>query len=111
RESCLESECKGPMVAKRYPRIAKLKSVFKLPLKKRFTSNFELLEQGRVLLVDSEPSQLKPGIRLEGVIRRLDYEGKEGLILYGIAYRPLFREAYVKTERAKPIPVVQAQYA
>ncbi len=109
RVSCLESDCKGPMVVRKYPRIAKLKSVYKLPLKKRFTSNFELLEQGRVLLVDSEFQQLKPGIRLEGVIRRLDYEGKEGLILYGIAYRPIFREALATI--AKPRAIAVTQYA
>ncbi len=111
RTSCLESDCPGPIVEKVYPRIAKLKSVTKLPFKKRWTSNFQLLEEDKVLLVDASLADLKTGTRLEGVIRRLDYEGKEGLILYGIAYRPLFREAYVKTERAKPIPVVQAQYA
>ncbi len=111
RDSCLESDCEGPMISRQYPRIAKLRSVSKLPLKKRFTSNFELLEQDRVLLVDSELEGLKPGILLEGVIRRLDYEGKEGLILYGIAYRPLFREVLATTEKPKAVALAQAQYA
>ncbi len=111
RESCLESDCTGPMVAQEYPRIARLKTVYKLPLKKRFMSNFELLEQNRVLLVDADPAEMKPGIRLEGVIRRLDYEGKDGLILYGIAYRPLFREALATHAKPKAIAMAQAQYA
>jgi hydroxymethylglutaryl-CoA synthase len=111
RTECLESECSGPMVASEYPKSGKLKSVFKLPLKKRFTSNFELLEQKRVLFVDAEPQELKPGVRLEGVIRKLDYEGKDGLILYGIAYRPVFREAIATIARPKPVPLAQAQVA
>ncbi len=111
REKCLASDCQGPMVAKQYPRVAKLKSVSKLPFKKRWTSNFEILEGGRVLFVDAKLQDLKPGVRLEGVIRRLDYEGKDGLILYGIAYRPIFREAYAMLVKAKPAAVAQAQYA
>src|SRR5207249_11894893 len=89
RETCLASDCPGPMEKKRFPRFAKLKTVAKLPFKKRWTSNFELLEKNKVLFVDADVSDLKPGVRLEGVIRRLDYEGKDGLILYGIAYRPI----------------------
>ncbi len=111
RESCLESDCPGPMIKKSYPRLARLRSVSKLPFKKRWTSNYELLREDRVLLVDAEAQELKPGMRLEGVIRRLDYEGKDGLILYGIAYRPVFREAYASLVKAKPLPVAQAQYA
>src|SRR6059036_694761 len=54
REKCLDSECTGAMDVKRYPLIARLKSVSKLPLKRRFTSNFELLDQNKVLFVDSK---------------------------------------------------------
>jgi hypothetical protein len=99
------------MEAKKYPVIARLKSVAKLPLKRRFTSNFELLDQNRVLLVDAKMGDLKPGVKLEGTIRRLDYEGKEGLIMYGIAYRPVFKEALALIAKTKPIPVEAAQYA
>jgi len=111
RVACLESDCPGPMIAKQYPKMAELKTVSKLPLKKRWTSNFELLEQSRVLFVDSEPEELKRGARLEGVIRRLEYEGKDGLILYGIAYRPLFREYMATVAKPKALQVAQAQYA
>jgi len=45
-------------------------------------------------LVDSGIKDLAPGIELEPVIRRLDYEGKDGLIIYGPCYRPLFRDAF-----------------
>ncbi|HZY93545.1 MAG TPA: hydroxymethylglutaryl-CoA synthase [Candidatus Bathyarchaeia archaeon] len=113
RETCLDSECAGPMEARRYPLIARLKSVAKLPLKRRFTSNFELLEQNKVLLVDARISDLKLGIKLEGVIRRLDYEGKDGLIMYGIAYRPVFKEALALIAKPKLLTVGEAaaQYA
>ena len=111
RETCLASDCPGPMEKKRFPRFAKLKTVAKLPFKKRWTSNFELLEKNKVLFVDADVSDLKPGVRLEGVIRRLDYEGKDGLILYGIAYRPIFREALAVVTKPKPIVVAPTQYA
>jgi len=111
RESCLASDCEGTMILKHYPKVAKLRSVAKLPFKKRWTSNFELLREDRVLFVDSKLQDLKQGTRLEAVIRRLDYEGKDGLILYGVAYRPLFRETYVLVPKARPVAVAQAQYA
>ncbi len=111
RETCLASDCPGPMISKRYPRIAVLKSVAKLPLKKRWTSNFEILTQGKVLFEDASLQELKQGSRMEGVIRRLDYEGKDGLILYGIAYRPIFRDVYALAPKTKPVPLAQAQYA
>jgi len=88
-----------------------LKTVSKLPLKKRFTSNFELLGQNKVLFVDAKLQDLKPGTRLEGVVRRLDYEGKDGLIMYGVAYRPLFREAITQVARPKAMTVAPPQYA
>src|SRR6266436_1448894 len=111
RETCLASDCSGPMDRKRFPRFAKLKNVSKLPFKKRWTSNFELLENNKALFVDADASDLKPGLRLEGVIRRLDYEGKDGLILYGIAYRAIFREALAVVSKPKPIAIAPTQYA
>jgi uncharacterized OB-fold protein len=111
REKCLDSECTGKMEVRKYPLIARLKSVSKLPLKRRFTSNYELLTQNKVLLVDAKLSEFKPGTKLEGVIRRLDYEGKEGLIMYGVAYRPVFKEALAVIAKPKPIAVAPTQYA
>ncbi len=111
REKCLDSECVGAMDVKTYPLIARLKTVSKLPLKKRFTSNFELLGQNKVLFVDAKLQDLKPGAKLEGVVRRLDYEGKDGLIMYGVAYRPLFREALAQVARPKAMTVAPPQYA
>ena len=111
REKCLDSECVGVMDVKTYPLIARLKTVSKLPLKKRFTSNFELLGQDKVLFVDAKLQDLKPGAKLEGVVRRLDYEGKDGLIMYGVAYRPLFREALAQVARPKAMTVAPPQYA
>ncbi len=111
RSTCLDSSCQGPMTLKQYPRVAELKAIAKLPLKKRFTSNFELMEQNRVLLVDAGMEQFKPGTRLEGIVRRLDFEGKDGLIIYGIAYRPLFREPLATMSKSKAVALAQAQYA
>ena len=111
REKCLDSECTGSMEVKRYPLIARLKSVYKLPLKRRFTSNFELLDQNKVLFVDAKLQDLKPGVKLEGVLRRLDYEGKDGLIMYGIAYRPVFQETLAFITRPKPLVIAPTQYA
>ncbi|OLD44047.1 hypothetical protein AUI51_03985 [archaeon 13_1_40CM_2_52_4] len=111
REKCLDSECTGSMEIKRYPLIARLKSVSKLPLKRRFTSNFELLDQNKVLFVDAKLQDLKPGVKLEGVLRRLDYEGKDGLIMYGIAYRPVFQETLALIAKPKPLAIAPTQYA
>jgi hypothetical protein len=99
------------MEEKSFPFIARLKSVSKLPLKKRFTSNFELLSKNKVLLVDVKLTDLKPGVKLEGVVRRLDYEGKDGLIMYGIAYRPIFKEALALIAQPRPLAVAPPQYA
>ncbi len=109
REKCLASDCTGHMIKKQFPRVAKLKSFMKLPLKQRWTSNYELLSENRVLLVDCKQSDLRNGMKLEGVVRRLDFEGKHGLIMYGIAYRPIFKEALALM--AKPRPVTVAQLA
>src|SRR5438128_11665745 len=95
------------MEVKRYPLIARLKSVSKLSLKKRFTSNFELLDQNKVLFVDAKLQDLKPAVKLEGVLRRLDYEGKDGIMMYEIAYRPILQEPLALT--APPTPIVMAR--
>jgi hypothetical protein len=44
-----------------------------------------------VLIVDATLPELTPGTELESLIRRLDDEGKSGLIIYGPTYRPAFR--------------------
>jgi hypothetical protein len=111
REKCLDSECTGTMVRREYPLVARLKSVEKLPLKRRFMPNYTLLTQNKVLFVDAKLSDLKPGTKLEGVIRRLDYEGKDGLIMYGVAYRPIFQEAIAVAAKPKPLAVAPTQYA
>jgi len=95
------------MIKKQFPRVAKLKSFAKLRLKQRWTSNYELLTENKVLLVDCKLTELRNGMKLEGVIRRLDYEGKHGLILYGVAYRPIFREAYAVIVKPKPVALAQ----
>ena len=91
RDRCLEFDCRGPVEQKTLPVNARLLSVKKLTLKDRLISNFQLMKQGKVLLVDAPITQLSPGMELESSIRRIDDEGKTGLILYGPAYRPAFR--------------------
>jgi hypothetical protein len=84
-----------------------LLSVDKPSVKERFETNFELLKHGKALIVDASRSELKPGMELESVIRRLDDEGRSGLIIYGPVYRPVFRtklllkESEVKPQAAK----------
>jgi uncharacterized OB-fold protein len=91
RDRCLEWDCKGPLEQRQLPVLAELTSFKKLPLQRRLTSNFELIARGKALIVDSALGELANGAALELVIRKLDDEGKDGLIIYGPAYRPAFR--------------------
>jgi len=93
RDRCLEWDCKGPLEQRQVPLAATLVSSKKLPLQRRLTSNFEILSKGKALIVDAAPSEVVSGIALEVVIRKLDDEGRNGLIIYGPAYRPVFRTA------------------
>jgi len=107
RDRCLEYDCKGPVEQRTIPRNARLLSIDKPTVRKQFVPTFELLKAGKVLIVDAFASELIPGMELESVMRRLDDEGKSGLIIYGPVYRPLFRtkalikEAEAKTNAAK----------
>jgi hypothetical protein len=65
----------------------------KLPIQRRLTSNFEIISKGKALIVDTVPGEAVNGTVLEIVIRKLDDEGRNGLIIYGPAYRPAFRTA------------------
>jgi uncharacterized OB-fold protein len=104
RERCLEFDCNGPVEQRTLPVNARLLSVKKLTIKDRFLSNFEVLKQGKALLVDSVLSELKPGMELESLIRRIDDEGKSGLIIYGPTYRPAFRtKPLLKQSEATPV--------
>jgi uncharacterized OB-fold protein len=54
----------------------------------------ETLEsKARILapLTDVLPEELKAGLLMEPVLRRISEEGETGLIHYGIAYRPLVK--------------------
>jgi uncharacterized OB-fold protein len=93
RGRCLEWDCKGPIEQRQVPVLAKLLSFRKLPIQRRLTSNFEIISQGRALIVDSTTGELASGKTLEVVLRKLDDEGKNGLIIYGPAYRPAFRDS------------------
>jgi hydroxymethylglutaryl-CoA synthase len=91
RDRCLEFDCNGPVEPRKLPVNARVLSARKLTLRDRLTSNFDLLKGGKVLVVDAALSELSPGTELEASIRRLDDEGKSGLIIYGPTYRPVFR--------------------
>lgn len=97
RERCLEWDCEGPVEQREFPLSARLESFRKLPLRKRLTSNYEIMKNGKVLLVDCVLRDLQVGAKLEPVIRRLDDEGKEGLIIYGPCYRPAFKNSFQRS--------------
>jgi hydroxymethylglutaryl-CoA synthase len=102
RDRCLEFDCKGPVEQHTMPLNARILSIDKPTMRERLVSNFELLKQGKVLIVDATSSELSPGMELEMVIRRLDDEGKSGLIIYGPVYRPVFRtKALLKEAEAR----------
>jgi len=66
------------------------------------------MKKGRVLIVDATIDELRPGTELESMIRRIDSEGKSGLILYGPTYRPSFRsKARAKEAESPRIPARQ----
>ncbi len=94
RPRCLELDCTGTSTFRKFPINARLKSFDRLPFKERLKPNFDIIKEGKVLLVDSDMGDLRQGLKLELVIRRLDYEGKDGLIIYGPSYRPLFRNGF-----------------
>jgi uncharacterized OB-fold protein len=104
RDRCLEFDCKGPVEQHTLPRNGRLLSVDKPSVRETFVPNFELMKQGKVLIVDAAASELVPGMELESVVRRLDDEGKAGLIIYGPVYRPVFRTtALLREAEAKPM--------
>ena len=104
RDRCLEFDCKGPVEQRQLPVNARILSTKKLTMRDRLTSNFDVLKQGKVLIVDSNMSELAPGMELEVLIRRIDDEGRSGLIIYGPTYRPAFRtKAMLKKAEAATV--------
>ncbi len=91
RKKCLQYDCAGPLQKLVFPKRAKLKRIKQLPPRQSRIFDCNVLRQGGVYLVDSDLEELKPGTELESVTRRLDYEGSDGLIIYGPCYRPSFR--------------------
>jgi uncharacterized OB-fold protein len=105
RDRCLEFDCNGPVEQHTLPVNARVLSVDRPTVRERLMSNFDILKAGKVLVVDASSNQVQPGMELESLIRRIDNEGKSGLIIYGPVYRPIFRtKALLK--RAEPTPVV-----
>jgi uncharacterized OB-fold protein len=104
RDRCLEFDCNGPVEQRTLPVNARVLSVTKPTVRGRLTSNFNVLKEGKVLIVDESPNQVQPGMELESLIRRLDDEGKSGLIIYGPVYRPVFRTKQL-LQRAESEPV------
>jgi uncharacterized OB-fold protein len=98
RDRCLEFDCKGPVEQHTIPKNARLLSAKKLTLRDRLVSNYDILKLGKILIVDAKIDELKPGTELESVIRRVESEGKSGLILYGPTYRPSFRAKIIRKE-------------
>jgi len=104
RDRCLEFDCNGPVEQHTLPVNARVLSVERPTVRERLMSNFEVLKQGKVLIVDESPNKVQPGMELESLIRRLDNEGKSGLIIYGPVYRPVFRTKSL-LKQAEPTPV------
>ncbi len=96
RSRCLSYDCKGDPEKRALPKYARLRSFKQLSLKERWITNYDVIRNGQALLVDCVMSDLRLGMPLEAVTRKLDYEGKEGLIIYGPAYRPAFRGKTVR---------------
>lgn len=104
RDRCLEFDCKGPVEQRTLPVNARVLSVKKPTVRERLMSNFQILNEGKVLIVDASLGQIQPGMELESLIRRLDNEGKSGLIIYGPVYRPVFRtKALIQKAEVTPI--------
>ena len=51
------------------------------------------------MIVDAVLGEVVNGTELEVVIRKLDDEGRNGLIIYGPAYRPAFRTTINNSEK------------
>ncbi|MEM2942336.1 MAG: 3-oxoacyl-[acyl-carrier-protein] synthase III C-terminal domain-containing protein [Candidatus Bathyarchaeia archaeon] len=92
RSRCLQYDCTGPLERLKLPKRAILKRLKPLPPSRRDVFSCDVLREGGVFIVDAGVDELRPGTELEAVTRRLDYEGSDGLILYGPCYRPLFRD-------------------
>ncbi|BEP16760.1 Zn-ribbon domain-containing OB-fold protein [Pyrofollis japonicus] len=43
-------------------------------------------------LTDIDPEEIKTGMRVEAVLRRIKQDGEHGLIAYGVAFRPVLSE-------------------
>jgi hydroxymethylglutaryl-CoA synthase len=104
RDRCLEFDCNGPVEQHTLPVNARVVSVDKPTVRERLMSNFHVLKQGKVLVVDESRNQVQPGMELECLIRRLDEEGRAGLIIYGPVYRPVFRtKALLHSAESTPV--------
>ena len=64
-------------------------------------SKYDIIKGGFVPLVDFNKDDLKEGLELEAVIRRISFEGMDGLIHYGVCYRPIFKNKRSMVARAK----------
>lgn len=104
RDRCLEFDCNGPVEQRTLPVNARILSVKKPTVKERLISNFQVLKDGSVLIVDASAGEVQPGMELEILIRRIDNEGKSGLIIYGPVYRPAFRtKALLRQAELTPV--------
>ncbi|MEM2122781.1 MAG: hydroxymethylglutaryl-CoA synthase [Candidatus Bathyarchaeia archaeon] len=91
RDKCLEWGCEGPLVTNELPLKAKLVEYLRIPLRGRLLSKYDIFRRGYVPLVDCHGNDLREGLELEAVIKRISVEGKDGLIQYGVCYRPIFK--------------------
>ncbi len=84
------------------PKKARLKKFTVHSLRKSLRKRAsDIMLKDKVILVDCKAKDLELGMELEPVIRRVDHDGKAGLIHYTWAYRPLFRDSEQYLARAE----------
>ncbi|BES82828.1 Zn-ribbon domain-containing OB-fold protein [Pyrodictium abyssi] len=53
-------------------------------------------------ITDAEPSEVKTGMRVEAVLRRIRRDGEHGVIAYGTAFRPALFSSEEADDEQKP---------
>src|SRR3989344_1039616 len=96
RRRCIVYVCKGELIQKEYTRLAKLESLGKIKLRRGGGSLVSAYQRDYVLIDDASLDELRPGMVMERIVRRVKRENEAGLINYGPTYRPVFRDIFIK---------------
>ncbi|MEM3736881.1 MAG: hydroxymethylglutaryl-CoA synthase [Candidatus Bathyarchaeia archaeon] len=88
KDLCIDEKCPGfndtaILETKMYPSRAILKS-----FKKRCrVKTYKIYAESKAIITDTYPPYLVEGVELEAIVRKIDEEGDEGQVRYGIVYR------------------------